>query len=130
MSGAVETTVRAADEMARKTPALTDALEHVMAEMLRQPLDVAERRDLEAWKRRVADAWAVVREAVAEVHAMSGRVLAEQRADRAEMAQLRARVETLEAQLREWQREYEPDSDPRRPAFFSNLRRALHAFRG
>ena len=40
---------------------------------------------------------------------------------------LESRIRELEADNRAWQQEYEPDADPRRPAFFSNLRHAFAA---
>ncbi len=41
--------------------------------------------------------------------------------------ELQKQIDKLTADCEEWRREYEPDSDPTRPAVFSNLRHALAA---
>jgi hypothetical protein len=60
-------------------------------------------------------------------HRMDDRLEVVNRFERHILA-LELRIAALESDLDEWRTEYEPDADPSRPAFFSNIRRAVSVF--
>lgn len=114
--------------LADRAPALSDALDQALAVMQQQPTTVAERRNLDRVD-VIASAWKEVLGAMKELAKISESAAEEQKSTLRENDALRARVAELEADLRAWQEEYDPDSQPDRPMFFSNIRRALASFR-
>lgn len=134
--GAAETVFESVRELATRMPAMSEALDRVMAELQRQPRSINEKRSFDARMAGVSAAFQGLWDAANRVQAQAGEAekerqfLFQQRADMLrEMSALQQRVATLERELAEWQDEYEPDSAPDRPALFSNVRRALAVFR-
>lgn len=136
MADAAEVSYRAIKVMASKAPDLEAALARALTELNQTPRSVEERRAFETWRSGVTGALHGLIETIAHVADQAEKARAEQLRERQELADLRgelvalrATVEQLTGELREWQDEYEPDANPNRPAWFSNLRRAIAAFR-
>lgn len=122
LMGTTQRAVEAAQLLDRVAPTLDEALKGALEEMHRQPMDVAQRRDIEKRLQGIGEAWKEVLAAIKEIAKLSESAAKDDRL-------LRARIVELEGELREWQEEYEPDTDPNRPPMFSNVRAAIRAFR-
>jgi hypothetical protein len=128
VAGPAKSVSEAIDLLTSRVPDLASALEGVLDELRRQPRTVAEKRDTDNRLKAIGAAFIGVRDAILELRGLAVAADAEHQNMLQITVALTSRIRELEADIKEWQQEYEPDSDPERPAMLSNIRQALHAF--